>query len=116
MRNNLIIDNYYLNARLSNGFTELSAAYYCCASYGHNYSCSIKRSWDSGSAYFQGSKGIRQWPINWGTSPMWIHKITPSLDYNKWLKRLDTQLYAPTYQKIMKVPKVVKPTNKKTLA
>ena len=43
---------------------------------------------------------------------MVIHKITPSVDYNHWLKCLDTQLNEPTYQK---VPKVVKPTNKKTL-
>ena len=29
----------------------------------------------------QGSKGIRHWPINWcTTSPMMIHKITPSVD------------------------------------
>ena len=28
----------------------------------------------------QGSKGIRQWPINWYTSLMIIHKITPSVD------------------------------------
>ena len=30
----------------------------------------------------QGSKGIRQWPINWWTDPMMIHKIMPSVDYN----------------------------------
>ena len=35
-------------------------------------------------AWNQGSKGIRQ---------LMIHKITPSLDYNSWLKRLNTQLY-----------------------
>ena len=63
----------------------------------------------------QGSKGIRQWPINWGTSLMMIHKITTSVDYNKWLKRLDTQLNQPTNQNSIKVPKVVKQTNKKTL-
>ena len=27
---------------------------------------------------------------------MMIHKITPSKDYNNWLKRLDTQLNEPT--------------------
>ena len=37
----------------------------------------------------QGSKGIRQWPINWFTSLIMIHKI--SVDYNYWLKHLDTQ-------------------------
>ena len=26
--------------------------------------------------------GIRQWPINLYTSPMMIHKIKPSVDYN----------------------------------
>ena len=30
----------------------------------------------------QGSKGIRQWPINGCTFPVMIHKITPSVDYN----------------------------------
>ena len=36
--------------------------------------------------------GKRQWSINLGTSTIIIHKITPSSDYNKWLKRLDTEL------------------------
>ena len=30
----------------------------------------------------KGSKGIRQWPTRWCTSPMLVHKITPYLDYN----------------------------------
>ena len=30
---------------------------------------------------WQGSKGIRQWPINWCSSQMMIHKITLSVDY-----------------------------------
>ena len=34
---------------------------------------------------------------------------------NKWLKHLDTQLNKPTNQNSGKVPKVVKPTNKKML-
>ena len=42
---------------------------------------------------------------------MIIHKTAPSLDYNKWFKRFDTQLNEPS----IKVPKVVKPTNEKTL-
>ena len=46
---------------------------------------------------------------------MIIHKIIPSVDYNKWLKRLDTQNNEPTNQISRKVPEVVKPTNKKTL-
>ena len=45
----------------------------------------------------QGCKGIRQWPINYYISPKMIHKITPSINYNKLLKRLDTQLHEPTY-------------------
>ena len=45
---------------------------------------------------------------------MITYKITPSVDYNFWLKRLDAQLNEPTNQKLIKVPKVVKPTNKKT--
>ena len=32
-----------------------------------------------------------------------------------WLERLDTQLNEPANQNLMKVPKVVKPANKKTL-
>ena len=43
---------------------------------------------------------------------MMIHKITPSVDYNKWLKHLDTQL---NNSKFTIVTKVVKSTNKKTL-
>ena len=46
----------------------------------------------------QESKVIRQWPINWCTSPMMMHKITRSVDYNKWLNRLDTQLNEPSNQ------------------
>ena len=46
---------------------------------------------------------------------MMKHKITHSVDYNYWLKRLDTQLNKPTNQNLIRVPKVVKPTNKKTL-
>ena len=40
---------------------------------------------------YQESKGIRQWLINLITFLMMIHKITPSVVYNKWLKRLNTQ-------------------------
>ena len=42
-------------------------------------------------------------------------QYTPSVDYNQWLKRLDTQLNEPTYKNSIKVPKVAKPTNKKCL-
>ena len=41
-----------------------------------------------------------------------MHKITPSVDYNKWLKRLKTQLNEPTVPNSIK-NKIVKPTNKK---
>ena len=37
------------------------------------------------------------------------------LDYNKSLKRLDTQLNKPLNQNPWKVAKVIKPTEKKTL-
>ncbi len=47
--------------------------------------------------------------------PMMMHKITSFLDYNQWLKRLDTQLNKPTKQNSMKVPKVIKKTNEKIL-
>ena len=43
---------------------------------------------------------------------MRIHKITPSVDYNKWLKGLDTQLIEPTNQDSVKDSKVVETTNK----
>ena len=46
-------------------------------------------------------------------STMMIHKITPSVDHNQWLKRLDTPLNEPTNQNSIKVPKIDKPTNKK---
>ena len=38
----------------------------------------------------QGTKGIKQWPIDWCTSPMIIHKL-PFCNNNLGLKRLDTQ-------------------------
>ncbi len=44
---------------------------------------------------------------------MMIHTITSAVDYDQWLKRLDTQLNLPTNQNSTKVLKVVKPTNKK---
>ncbi len=47
------------------------------------------------------------------SSKMMTHKITPSLDYNQWLKSLDTHLNEPTNQNSTKAPKVVKPSNKK---
>ena len=51
----------------------------------------------------------------YNTSPMMIHKITPFVDYNYWLKHFNTQLNESTNQYSLKVPKVVKPINKKTL-
>ena len=44
---------------------------------------------------------------------MIIHTITPYVDYNKWLKYLDNQLYEQTNQNSKKAPKVNK--NKKML-
>ena len=35
---------------------------------------------------------------------MMIHKIIPSVDYNYWLKRLNTQLSEPTNQNSIKSP------------
>ena len=48
---------------------------------------------------------------------MMIHEIPSTLGYNYWLKRLDsdTRLNESTNQNSLKVLKVVKPTNKKTL-
>ena len=53
----------------------------------------------------QGSKGIRQWPMNWFTSPMMIHKITSSVDYNECFKCFDTQINEPTNQNSIRFPK-----------
>ena len=47
------------------------------------------------------------------TSPMMTCKSTLSVDFNKWSKRLDTQLHELTNQNSIKVPKVIKPTNNK---
>ena len=44
-----------------------------------------------------------------------IHKITPSVDYINWMKLRKTQLNELTNQNLIKVPKVDKSTNKKTL-
>ena len=46
----------------------------------------------------QGSKGIRQWSINCCVFPMMIQKLTPSVDYNKWLQRWNTRVNKPTNQ------------------
>ena len=45
---------------------------------------------------------------------MILHKITPFVDYNQWVKRLNTQLNEPTNNNLKEVPKAFKPTNKKT--
>ena len=45
---------------------------------------------------------------------MMIHKNTLPVDYYFWLKRLDTQLCEPNNQNLIKVPKVINSTNKKT--
>ena len=45
---------------------------------------------------------------------MMIHKITPSVDYNYWLKRLNTQLNKPTNQNSeKKFPKLLSPRIRK---
>ena len=59
----------------------------------------------------QGYKGIRQY----NTSSNMKHKIIHSVDYNWWLKRLDTQLNETTNQNYIKVPRIAKSKNKKTL-
>ena len=40
-----------------------------------------------------------------------IKKITTSIDYNNWLKSLDTTILKPTNQNSIKVPKVFKLKN-----
>ena len=47
--------------------------------------------------------------------PILINKSTPSVQLQLWLKRFDTQFNKPTNQKRLKKPKVVNPTNEKTL-
>ena len=44
-----------------------------------------------------------------------IHKIIPYVDYHKWLKCVYNQLKKASNQNSVKVPKVGKPTNIKTL-
>ena len=48
-------------------------------------------------------------------SPIMPYKIISSVDYNYWLKRVDTQSNEPINQNSIKVSKDVKPTNIKTL-
>ena len=48
-------------------------------------------------------------------SPMMIHKITPSVTHNLWLKRLDTENNKQSNKDLMKVPKVIDQTNEKML-
>ena len=63
----------------------------------------------------QGSKGIRQWQINWSTSPMMIHKITHlKITISGW-NVCTIKLNELTNQNSIIVPKVVKPRNEKTL-
>ena len=38
---------------------------------------------------------------------MMTNKITPSVDYSLWLKRLETQLNVPTNKNSIRVPNVV---------
>ena len=45
-----------------------------------------------------------------------VTQITPSVDFNYWLKLLDTQLNEQPNQNSIKVLKVVEPTNKKLWA
>ena len=54
----------------------------------------------------QGSKGISQWPKNLCIFQMAIHKITPAVDYNQWLKSLNTQLNDTINQNTLKSPKL----------
>ena len=42
-----------------------------------------------------------------------MHKIIPSLDYNYWLKRFDTQLNEPTNQNSIKAPMLLSKRKRK---
>ena len=48
-------------------------------------------------------------------SPMMLHKIILAVDFNQLLGCLDTQFKKLNNEDLIKVLKVVKPTNKKTL-
>ena len=67
----------------------------------------------------QESKMIRQWLINFYTSPIMINKITSSVSQIRWLKRLHTQLNKPTNHSNEKSPKFlsqqIRKRNYKTL-
>ena len=56
---------------------------------------------------------IRKWPINCCTFSLNIHKIIPSVDYNQWLKHLDTQIDEPTNQNSIKIPQSFRANDKK---
>ena len=45
--------------------------------------------------------------------PNTVTQNYPSVDYNQWLKRSDTQLNKPTNQNLIKVTKIVKTANRK---
>ena len=61
-----------------------------------------------------GSKGVKQWPIKWCTSSMMLHKITPSVNYNSWLKLLDIELNKPTNQNSKLLSQLIKKSKYKT--
>ena len=64
-----------------------------------------------------GIKRDKQWPINWCTSPKMIHKITPYVDWiSGWNVRTLNLLNNQSKLTKTKVPKVVKPKNKKMLS
>ncbi len=46
-------------------------------------------------------------PTNWCTSQMSLHKITLSIDYNLWLKRVDTKSNKLINQNSFKFPKLL---------
>ena len=47
---------------------------------------------------------------------MMLHKNTPCVDNNHWLLLLNTQLKSQSNKNKKMSPKIVKPTNKKTLS
>ena len=64
---------------------------------------------DNGFAFLGWLSVIYTWyTIIWYTSLMKIHKITPSVDYNYWLKGLDTLLYEPTNKNSTKVSQQIR--------
>ena len=80
--------------------SSLHVCYLHCCALNHNF--------------YQGSKEIRQWPINKCTSLMMIHKITPFCRLKLVDEKYEHSNYWINQSKFTKVPKIVRPTLRKS--